>query len=295
MDDRPKSEKLPLKRGKRRLFFWLNAFGKWGTLLQFAIILTHCLVLWCYSDVTWWGTLVAFAPRWPAGIPLGLVLPVALALRRWKLVLINVIGAAILLFPVMGLEISGLGQSCPSDNGMNLRVLTCNVHGNAFRAMELNRVIAETAADVVALQECPPSIIEDCFNDEDWFIKVFGEFCVASRFPIQSSVGLDRAEANGWGSFALLCRIEGPDGDFEFVSVHLLSPRQGLESLRAERQKAAAQAQEVFRVRHEESKQIYRELRNISGPIDSRGRFQYDTRKSASSGTTCCSMWTPFQ
>lgn len=219
-----------------------------------------------FSDVTWWGTAVAFAPRWPVVIPLFLLVPLTLVLRRWWLVLINLMSTAAILFPIMGLELRGLREACPSQSGLNMRVLTCNVHGDAFDVARLNGVIAETGPDIVALQECPATIVQDCFSEDEWFTELSGELCVASRFPILSAKTLDRRSMNGWGNFALLCRIDAPEEEIAFVSVHLLSPRQGLEALRYDRFKARAWAQQEFQRRHEESKLLYRELQNVSGP-----------------------------
>jgi endonuclease/exonuclease/phosphatase family metal-dependent hydrolase len=185
----------------------------------------------------------------------------------------NVVSAAVVLFSIMGLELNGLWKECPSQNGLTLRVLTCNVHGSAFDVTTLNAVIAQNSPDIVALQECPATIIQDCFSEEDWFTEQSGELCVASRFPIRSATALDRRSLGGWGNFALSCQIAAPQGGINVVSVHFLSPRQGLEALRYDRFKATTWAQSEFQFRHEESKLLYRELRGIRDPTIIAGDF----------------------
>lgn len=182
------------------------------------------------EDAAWWGTMLALSPHWPLGSPLALLIPAALVLGRWRLFGADCIAFFLLLGPIMGMSVSGLTKDCPSTNGLDLRVLSCNLGGGRTDLRLLRDLITVDSPDVVAFQECPDSVPHEVFGP-DWFIARQGSLCVVSRYPIEKSDDVDRRPFGGWGTVAIACRIATPDGPFDFVNVHLATARPGLEAV----------------------------------------------------------------
>lgn len=243
----------------------LEAVVRWLGYGMCLIILIDWILL-RFTDVTWWGTVLAFAPRWPIGMPLLILLPLAALLRQWRLLLFQAVAAAGFLVPIMGFELSGFRHTCPVRRAETLRVLTCNVHGNHIDAARLSAVIAETDPNIVALQECPTTVVQQCFPKDEWFVAVAGALSVASRDPIQTAETVDRRPMNGWGNFALVCRIERAEGPVDFTCVHFMSVRTGLGVLREQRLGGTVEAEREFQRRRDESEIVIRMLEDRGAP-----------------------------
>lgn len=246
---------------------WWAVGVRWSSGLLLGAVVFYWIFLRYGADASWWGTVLAFSPRWPLALPLAILLPAALLMRQWKALTIQVLAAGILIGPVMGFRFSGLGSECPTLSGLNLRVLTCNLQGDSVDLERFQSALAEVGPDLVAIQEYPHSLAQAVFPEEDWFVVESGEFCVASRYPIQSFQSLNRRTIGGWGDFAIVCRVNGPEGHFEFVNLHLSSVRHGIERLRASRFEGASDAAAVFERRRYESQAIRNCLNEIKDPV----------------------------
>lgn len=129
----------------------------------------------------------------------------------------------------MGLCVSWRAIAPGSPSGPTLRVLTCNVHGRALDPAALRKLIAQTAPDIVALQEFSPRLRQAVFADDPWFFDSRGELFLASRYPI-----LDAREITGpkWHSgAAVMYRIELPGHAIRFCNLHLASPHGSFDSV----------------------------------------------------------------
>ncbi|MBA3315009.1 MAG: endonuclease/exonuclease/phosphatase family protein [Planctomycetaceae bacterium] len=223
------------------------------------------------ADVTWWGTVLAFAPRWPLGLPLVALIPIALARRSWPLLLVQGLAVLVLLGPVLGLKVSGVVSGCPSKS-RGLRVLSCNVGSGKAEVRLLTDLIASIAPDVVALQECPTSVSAEVF-DAAWFVEREGQLCVASRFPIVQHMSIDRRPFGGWGAVALVCRVTTPDGPVDFANVHFTTVRPGLEAVMARKLAGAPALQASIDRRWRESEAVAQLIRSGSEPVVIAGDF----------------------
>jgi endonuclease/exonuclease/phosphatase (EEP) superfamily protein YafD len=154
--------------------------------------------------------------------------PAAVLIRRRSLWVLGV--AAIMAFgPVMGFCIPW-GRLAAAD-GPVLRVLTCNVKGKCADNAALDRLIAESTPDIVALQGCWGEV--HIRWPAEWHVCQVDSFIVASRYPVVHQ-GADHGWAlpgHGLHTDILRCTIQSPGRDIDFSSVHLASPHQGLESV----------------------------------------------------------------
>ena len=222
--------------------------------------MTAVLLLWLLllttADVWWPVTLVMYGPRWPWAIPSLLLIPPAVARARRSLGPL-LAGLVVAFGPMMGFSVpwrAGPGPGAGHRPG--LRVLTCNVHGPALDVDALAAVIADARPDLVALQEWPPAGDPSALlPGPGWHIRVDGEVCLASRFPIGEVGSLDRRRLGGKGS-AVRYRVGGPAGDFAFVNVHLKSPRDGLAAALRKAYRAGPWVRQNALIREGESRAV---------------------------------------
>lgn len=195
------------------------------TWLYLASLLAVWLVLYNLGDRWWLATVMLFGPRWVCGLPLVLLLPVAVVWRR-RLLRPLAASVVVLVWPIMGLCLPWAllaGSPAPT-----IRLLTCNLKGRCYDNAVLDNLIATSAPDVVTLQ--------GCYNSprirwpEGWHVLQQGELIVASRYPVRGvtlqsgpRVGHDFPRPNVY-----YCLVKLPQGDAAVCSVHLPSPHYGL-------------------------------------------------------------------
>jgi endonuclease/exonuclease/phosphatase (EEP) superfamily protein YafD len=109
-----------------------------------------------------------------------------------------------------------------------LRVLTCNIKGHGDKNEQLDALIRQSQADIVALQGCWDEIRVQWPGA--WHVVRSGELLVASRFPLQevtatahARTGFSQPRAN-----LLSCTVSLPEGELRFATVHLQSPHYGI-------------------------------------------------------------------
>lgn len=197
----------------------------WG----YSVTVIALWVVMYFGGDRWWpATLLLFGPRWALLLPLILLVPWAGMRRRYMLIPL-LVGGGIVAGPYMGLQFP-LGNS-GSSAGKVLRVVTCNVHNGVYNGSRLAEYISEVRADVVALQECSAQLGFPV--PAGWHMVREGGLVVLSRFPLRRGEALHALRTNHkWPRASLLhCRIALPQGDVQFASVHLPSPRFGLQAV----------------------------------------------------------------
>jgi vancomycin resistance protein VanJ len=212
---RAQSPATPAAHPRIRAFFAILCW------LYIIAVITICLVLRFQGDRWWAATLVLFGPRWLIATPLPLLLPFA-RYARWRSLSGLALAAAIILFPVMDLEIPWK-RLLPSDPHPSIRILTCNTHGIELNAQALAQVVADNRPDIVALQEWHGNTGQIVFANGPWHILREGELCLASRFPIRHLQSIGGSHWAYSGS-ATCYEIDAPSGSFSFINVHLESP-----------------------------------------------------------------------
>lgn len=112
-----------------------------------------------------------------------------------------------------------------------LRVLSCNLQNGDCNKTALAALILELGVDIVALQECPPEIKLNL--PSGWNNVQEGELAVFSRHAIRPGKSVKGLHPpHRWRRFCLLpCIVSTPSGEVAFNTVHLPSPRYGLQHI----------------------------------------------------------------
>ncbi len=223
------------------------------------------LLLWFTADNWWVSTIFLFGPRWVVALPLVPLVPLALVGRSWRLVLSLVVAALIVAAPIMGGTISPIAWASRKDNGETLRVMTCNTDGPSLHSDALKVLIAQTAPDIVALQEYPTPDANNVFP-KDWLpCEGPSGLRLGSRFPVKKFDYIGEQELGMQGVVGRYV-LETPWGIMPFAIVHLPTPRDGFELL-AHGQKAGIGVLRGQIVLRERASAIARDWIGNTGPL----------------------------
>ncbi|HEU4721304.1 MAG TPA: endonuclease/exonuclease/phosphatase family protein [Gemmatimonadaceae bacterium] len=220
------------RRGLARLL----AVAVWGYL---GVLAAVALIMWVWGDVTIVGSVLLFMGRWIVLLPLALLLPAALWLRR-DLLLPLAAATLVALGPVMGFR-TGWRRLLPAPDGPSIRVLSYNAGGGAVIAQLLPDFLTRWQPQIVAFQECGEPLVAALRRVTGWHQHVSRDLCVLSRYPIRAAAVMDRSaldrvkqsEENEIGGAGYVVRfvLDGPRGPIRVGNLHLETPRKGFEGL----------------------------------------------------------------
>ena len=213
----------------------------WGTAVRVAALgyvlaLLAVIIAFRFVGERSWVTEVAlYLPRVGFALPLPFVTLALLLARATRWLTTQAVALALVLFPLMGLHLSG-GRS-PTPGAQRLRMVTFNI--NEGRA-GIDDIIARARAgnpDLILFQETghvESEAMKAAFAG--YFFDHTDQFVLASRFPIEehffppplpaSSAGRQRTRR------FVRYRIATPAGPIHIYNVHPISPREGLDELR---------------------------------------------------------------
>lgn len=220
------------------------------------------------GDRWWIGTVALFLGRWPWLLPVGPLGLMALASRRLRTIGLTAVALVIGLFGIMDLSL-GLGRWMPIAAELTrIRVVTFNMAGRADVAARLPSLIAASAADVLAIQECAPEVGPGLFAAIGYRVERGPSTCLVSRWPIvsvaeQPAETVRDAGGSGW---VTRYRIEGPAGGFDLTNVHLDTPRDGFEAMLQGRSNGPALVRRGIVLREIESRRARRWVDQGEGP-----------------------------
>lgn len=250
--------------------------------LSYLFFVVALAAIFRFADQWWPATLLTFAPGWLLVLPLALLIPAALFVRRQllaPLVLALLIGvwATCLSLPWGGL-------TRPTE-GTRLRVLTCNLHYDTIDPIPLNRLLAETEPDVILLQEWDhPNPLEVLvLPGGGWHthqtplqhseIKLIaGRFVLASRFPIRQATFIGRSSMSERGVLVRY-ELETSAGLVTVFNLHLATPREGLQAIFHASSEGPAEIQRGSDLRREQSEFVAQEANRVAGPVLLAGDF----------------------
>ncbi len=235
----------------------LRAIAIAGCWLYLATVLGFWAGVSCSRPEFWPFHLLLYGPRWLLFLPaLALVPSVAWLRLRWPAL---ALGMALTLFVgISGLNVPWRNLVCSREESpARLRLLTCNVQRGDLRTDELARLVREAQPDVILLQECSLEDPHAIVDREGWHVRSAGEFCLASRHPIVDFEVLRRPDKL-YRIVAVRATVSCFGELVPVVSVHLMTPRRGLEAIigsplegiGAFREVAAVQRFESGLVRH---------------------------------------------
>ncbi len=212
-----------------RLTSVAKTFLPWLVWSYAAGVLAAWQIMVVYGDRWWPATILLFSPRWLLALPLLVLFPLVLFFRRWLLVPL-ILTLTTILLPVMGL--SGLlKKERPQTIGKPLRVVTCNLRSGEFDSVKLARMIRQTSADIVTLQECPPEQV--LAAPAGWTVAQSRGFAILSRYPLKGLNFLTMTppgEKWQW-TYLLQSVVTTPGGDVAVCSLQLPTPRFGLQEI----------------------------------------------------------------
>lgn len=247
---------------------------RWVSWLYLFFVTALWLLVFTLGDRWWPATVVLFAPRWIAALPLLVLLPLAAWRSRFSLIPL-LLGALVVFGPLLGFNLP-LGGSAAL-GGATLRVITCNVEGGKHDSAALIALIRDASADVVALQEYPADLKLNL--PPGWQMVQERGLAVLSRFPLQRGITTQVYNPpNPWPSTNLLhCIVKTPGGDLNFCSLQLPTPRFDLlplldrHTLINPARKGQLLAGTVYRRRA--SQEVRASLSGLSGPTIIAGDF----------------------
>jgi vancomycin resistance protein VanJ len=241
------------------------------------------LLCWLYLGITvavwlflhfagdrWWiATLLLFGPLWTFALPLIVLPPLALFVRRRSLPILF-LGGLIVLFPIMDFCMPWRTIGSTSSPGASLRVLTCNTHYRMLNPKGLADLINETHPDLIALQEWPTHNTKPVFGDETWYMIKDDEFCLASKFPIRKVAQI--SPEPGW--LAAVCyEVQTTSGPIHFFNTHLASPHPAFQSALNREPHGSVEVHRNSQRRLEGTQALQRYAASLSGPVLLAGDF----------------------
>jgi vancomycin resistance protein VanJ len=154
----------------------------------------------------------------------------ALFIRRMRLPVF--LSAAWFAWPLAGLCLGGLTPGGTGDEDSTVRVLTCNVGQGGYDEERLAELILDVDPHVVTLQESfSVARLKELLGPR-WRIVSSPGILLATRLPIISREVFTGSQASIWRTVAVDYRLDSASGSFDFVAVHLYTPRKGLEAMK---------------------------------------------------------------
>lgn len=224
--------------GLARDFFWTGLpkgpgrtvrVAGWSYLL-FAVL--AWAVLYGLGDRWWLGTLLLFGPRWLLLLPAGFLIPLALRLRVSAFAPVAA-GMAVVLFPVMGLEVGWRSAFTRLTHDTDFRVITFNVKQSGMRLSALPALL-DYDPDVIAFQECGKELGGLLEQMNGWHAHREADLCLLSRHPLERIDPMEREHLRQAGGAGNVIRfaIRTPERLVWLTNVHLDTPRAGLSPIR---------------------------------------------------------------
>ena len=220
------------RTGLARVVSWIV----WAYLVAVVVI---AAAMWTVGDRAIVGSVLLFMGRWVFLLPLALLLPAALWLRRDRLLHL-VLAAAIVVGPVMGFR-TGWRRVLPHPAGLPVRVATFNAEGGGVLAQMLPGQLDRWDAQIVAFQECGEILAAATARLSGWYHYEGKDLCLISKYPIRRAEvmdrsGLDRVKQSeskeiGGAGYVVRFVLDGPRGPIRVGNLHLETPRKGFEGL----------------------------------------------------------------
>jgi endonuclease/exonuclease/phosphatase (EEP) superfamily protein YafD len=248
----------PARRGR-----WLRGLLAVCSWLYLAVAVGLWLLL-READLWWPATLLQFSPRWTAALPLAVLLPAALLLRRRSLGPLLLAGLVV-AGPYMGFCVPWDRIAGDEPQGMRVRVMTCNMHYHEMDSTPLDDLVAGAHPDIVTLQEWSHRNSSAVMAGEGWHVHRTVRLFLASRFPIRGLTELGFHSDCPKGNIGRF-ELETPAGVVTLFSVHLASPRHGLYEVVHDRARGPADVQASSDLRWEQSEFLAGEARQVGGP-----------------------------
>jgi endonuclease/exonuclease/phosphatase (EEP) superfamily protein YafD len=222
------------------------------------------------ADRWWPATFFLFSPRWVAGLPLIVLLPAAAVFHRRALGPLS-LAVLVLVGPVMGFCVPWQNLVSSPPAGTRLRLLSCNMHYYQANTRLLEQLIADSRPDIVLLQEWRGSELSETF-ESGWHTHDVRGLFLASIYPLRRATPFGN-DSTGEQALIMKYELETPAGIINVFSLHLASPRDGLERMVHERGTAPDDLEANCRLRWRQSEYLAGLADQVSGPLLLAGDF----------------------
>ena len=213
----------------------------WGTAVRVAAVgyvlsLLAVIVAFRFMGERSWVTEVAlYLPRVGFALPLPFLTLALLLARAHRWLTTQAVALALVLFPLMGLHLSG-GRS-PTPGAERLRVLTFNINEGRAGIADIIARARAASPDLILFQEAGHVESEPMKAAlAGYFFDHTDQFVLASRFPIEERFFPPPLPVSAGGRPRtrrfVRYRIATPAGPIHVYNVHPISPREGLDELR---------------------------------------------------------------
>lgn len=184
----------------------------------------------------WWlANFIGIIPLWIFGFPIGFLLLIALIFRAYKAVIINLLSCLILFIGIMGFNVPSIINKSYDQPSAVIRVMTVNMGAKA-QPERLLKYIGKTQPDLIAFQELDSwseNYLKTWLPIGKWDFVSQGNLGLASRFKIKNVRIKDRKMLGGWGTLIAKYEVQAPMGVFYFFDLHLATPREGVDMIKA--------------------------------------------------------------
>ncbi|MBK7539394.1 MAG: endonuclease/exonuclease/phosphatase family protein [Myxococcales bacterium] len=181
----------------------------------------------------WISGALLYAPHLILLLVLGVVALPLLLFGPRRLLLVQAGAAALVLFEVMGLVLSGPAPQTPG--APRMRVLTFNAGSGRRSVAELVRELAAAQPDLVLLQESEPHVNDAVAAALPGFHTLTStQFFIASEYPLSDLVEppkIPLGDAERSPRFVRVT-VDTPLGKLDVFNIHPISPRDALEAVR---------------------------------------------------------------
>ena len=182
----------------------------------------------------WWVTTIAlYLPRIGFALPLPLLVVALLVARSYRLLVVQLVAAFVLLFPLMGLHLVGARAATPG--ARRFRLFTLNTGLGKNGTGEILDRIRGAHPEVIALEEVRDDDVEALrLGLPGYAFRHLDQFVIASRFPVEEEVVPPPISSGGEVQPAqyVHCRLITPAGPIRLFAVHPLSPHDAFDQLR---------------------------------------------------------------
>jgi vancomycin resistance protein VanJ len=214
-----------------------NLFRSGARWLSIAYLLALLLVAAClyFIGEGWWiSGVLMYLPQLGWALPLPLVVGLLAWTRQWRQLQLQLAGALVWLFVLMGFNLPWpqfSGAAAPK-----MRVLSFNVNSCYSGVEVVAAKIREHGADLVLVQELfgNDEPLAAALRKDYPAVQFDGQFLIASRYPILTSKVPPRVAVGDAMRTARFVRyvVQTPFGELAVYNMHPISPRGALWKLR---------------------------------------------------------------
>jgi endonuclease/exonuclease/phosphatase (EEP) superfamily protein YafD len=224
-----------------------------------------------WSDLWWPATILMFAPRWLLALPLAVLAPAALLLRK-RTALLLLAAALLVCGPVTGFNVPWKRLADRPPAGKPFRVMTLNMHYRSADPKALEDLIAAIEPDAVVVQEWPASGRSALNSAPGWHTHATPRLFLASRHPLRTAVDLGD-DSMGEHASAARYELDTPLGVLNVISLHTATDREGITDTIHENRKGPAEVRANSARRREQCEYLAREASQCRGPVLVMGDF----------------------